>query len=65
MVEAKQYLTSIQNAAPNFVKKNIETLAKGSEISEFQTVLDFIEKTRRKITEFRDQSEILPETEED
>ena len=53
MSEAKQYLSNIQDIVPNFVKHNIEQMMQqNKEGSEFQQILDFIEKARVKLQTF-------------
>ncbi|CDW85290.1 c2 domain containing protein [Stylonychia lemnae] len=55
IIDAKQYLAAAQNVSPNFIQRNIEKYDKGEQ-SEFQILLDFIERTRTKIVEYSEQS---------
>ena len=63
IIEAKQYLNSIHlsqnqlSSSPNFIKRNIELSktanhADNEHPTDLQSILDFVERTRRKIGDY-------------
>jgi len=58
-IDAKNYLSTIQSVQGNFIQKNIEQVTTKQEHGskqEFQTLLDFIDKTRKRMDEYQSQA---------